>query len=107
MREGITLTNCDVARRRRSGRADTMIALFTDFGLHGPYTGQMKAVLRQMAPGIPIIDLFAAAPVGNPNTSADLLAAYAAWFPVRTVFLCVVDPGVGGTLPAIFLGSAG
>ena len=37
------LTNCDVARRRRSGRADTMIALFTDFGLHGPYTGQMKA----------------------------------------------------------------
>ena len=35
-----------------------MIALFTDFGLHGPYTGQMKAVLHQMAPGIPIIDLF-------------------------------------------------
>ena len=30
-----------------------MIALFTDFGLHGPYTGQMKAVLHQMAPGIP------------------------------------------------------
>jgi S-adenosylmethionine hydrolase len=73
-----------------------MIALFTDFGLHGPYTGQMKAVLHQMAPGIPIIDLFADAPVGNPKASAYLLAAYAAWFPVRTVFLCVVDPGVGG-----------
>ena len=49
MREGITLTNCDVARRRRSGRADTMIALFTDFGLHGPYTGQMKAALPRSA----------------------------------------------------------
>jgi len=24
--------------------------LFTDFGLDGPYTGQMKAVLHQMAP---------------------------------------------------------
>jgi S-adenosyl-L-methionine hydrolase (adenosine-forming) len=77
-----------------------MIALFTDFGLHGPYTGQMKAVLHQMAPGIPIIDLFADAPVGNPKASAYLLAAYAAWFPVRTVFLCVVDPGVGGTRPS-------
>lgn len=28
-----------------------MIVLFTDFGLHGPYTGQVKAVLHQMAPG--------------------------------------------------------
>jgi S-adenosylmethionine hydrolase len=84
-----------------------MIALFTDFGLHGPYTGQMKAVLHQMAPGIPIIDLFADAPVGNPKASAYLLAAYAAWFPVRTVFLCVVDPGVGGTRPSIFLEADG
>jgi S-adenosylmethionine hydrolase len=45
-----------------------MIALFTDFGLHGPYTGQMKAVLHQMAQGIPIVDLFADAPVGNPKS---------------------------------------
>src|SRR5512132_37199 len=52
-----------------------MIALFTDFGLHGPYTGQMKAVLHQMAPGIPSIDLFADAPVGDPKASAYLLAA--------------------------------
>ena len=36
-----------------------MIVLFTDFGLHGPYTGQVKAVLHQMAPGVPAIDLFA------------------------------------------------
>src|SRR5437667_1343070 len=96
MREGITLTNCDVARRRRSGRADTMIALFTDFGLHGPYTGQMKAVLHQMAPGIPIVDLFADAPVGNPKASAYLLAAYAAWFPARTVFSALSIPASAG-----------
>ena len=50
------------------GQADNMIALFTDFGLHGPYTGQMKAVLHQMAPGIPIVDL----PPGRPrNDGAD------------------------------------
>jgi S-adenosyl-L-methionine hydrolase (adenosine-forming) len=56
-----------------------------------------------MAPSIPIIDLFADAPAGNPKPSAYLLAAYAVWFVAGTVFLCVVDPGVGGTRPAIIL----
>ncbi|MEZ5833951.1 MAG: SAM-dependent chlorinase/fluorinase [Dongiaceae bacterium] len=84
-----------------------MIALFTDFGLHGPYTGQMKAVLHQSAPGIPVVDLFADAPAGNPKASAYLLAAYAAWFPAGTVFVCVVDPGVGGARPAIIIEADG
>ncbi len=84
-----------------------MIVLFTDFRLSGPYTGQMKAVLHQMAPGIPSIDLFADAPAGNPKASAYLLAAYAAWFPAGTVFLCVVDPGVGGARPPITLKAGG
>jgi S-adenosylmethionine hydrolase len=84
-----------------------MIVLFTDFGLHGPYTGQMKAVLHQIAPGIPVINLFADAPVGNPKASAYLLAVYADWFPAGTVFLCVVDPGVGGARPSIILEAEG
>ncbi|QLL63786.1 SAM-dependent chlorinase/fluorinase [Sinorhizobium mexicanum] len=78
-----------------------MIVLFTDFGLSGPYTGQMKAVLHREAPGIPVIDLFADAPATNPAASAYLLAAYAVWFPADAVFLCVVDPGVGGKRPAV------
>jgi len=84
-----------------------MIALFTDFGLHGPYTGQMKAVLYDMAPGVPVVDLFADAPYGDPRASAYLLAAYSAWFPERTVFLCVVDPGVGGSRPALVVEADG
>lgn len=80
-----------------------MIALFTDFGLGGPYTGQMKAVLLEMAPGVALVDLFADAPAGDPKASAYLLAAYAAWFPEGTVFLCVVDPGVGGERPAVIV----
>ncbi len=78
-----------------------MIVLFTDFGLQGPYTGLMKAVLHQMAPGVPTIDLFADAPAGNPKASAYLLAAYAQWFAAGTTFLCVVDPGVGGARPPV------
>jgi S-adenosyl-L-methionine hydrolase (adenosine-forming) len=84
-----------------------LIVLFTDFGLNGPYTGQMKAVLHRMAPGVPVVDLFADAPAGDPKASAYLLAAYAAWFPANTVFLCVVDPGVGGARPALIVAADG
>ena len=84
-----------------------MIVLFTDFGLQGPYTGQMKAVLQQTAPGVPVIDLFADAPTGNPKASAYLLAAYAQWFAAGTTFLSVVDPGVGGARPPVMLDADG
>ncbi len=72
-----------------------MIVLFTDFGLSGPYTGQVKAVLYRDAPGVPVVDLFADAPAFRPQAAGYLLAAYVTEFPPGTVFLCVVDPGVG------------
>lgn len=72
-----------------------MIVLFTDFGLEGPYLGQVKAVLLQEAPHVPVIDLFANAPACNPQAASYLLHAYARGFPPGTVFLCVIDPGVG------------
>ena len=84
-----------------------MIVLFTDFGLEGPYTGQVKAVLHQTAPGVPVIELFADAPAGRPKPSAYLLAAYGVWFPRGTVFLAVIDPGVGGVRAPIIVEAAG
>jgi S-adenosylmethionine hydrolase len=80
--------------RRRVSQA--MIVLFTDFGLEGPYTGQINAVLQRNAPSVPIIQLFADAPSARPKPAAYLLAAYAEWFQPGSVLLCVVDPGVGG-----------
>ncbi len=77
------------------GDRATMIVLFTDFGVSGPYVGQMKAVLYQTAPGVPIVDLLHEAPAFDPRLSAYLLAAYAREFPAGSVFVCVVDPGVG------------
>ncbi len=73
-----------------------MIVLFTDFGLEGPYVGQMKAVLHHAAPGVPQVDLMADAPAFDARAAAYLLAAYAPAFPQGSVFLAVVDPGVGG-----------
>ncbi len=67
----------------------------------------MKAVLHRDAPGVPVVDLFADAPAGQPRPSAYLLAAYAAWFPAGTVFLCVVDPGVGGTRAPLIVAADG
>ena len=74
-----------------------VIILFTDFGLEGPYIGQVLAVLHRDAPGMPVVNLQADAPTGDPLSSAYLLAAYVSVFPKGSVFLCVVDPGVGGT----------
>jgi hypothetical protein len=84
-----------------------MIVLVTDFGLSGPYTGQVKAVLHRDAPGIAVIDLFADAPAHNPKATAYLLAAYATWFPAGSVCLCVVDPGVGSERSAGILKADG
>lgn len=69
--------------------------MFTDFGVAGPYIGQMKSILVQQAPKSPIIDLFSELPACDPRAAAYLLAAYIGDFPADTVFLCVVDPGVG------------
>jgi len=80
-----------------------MIVLFTDFGLAGPYTGQVKAVLQREAPGEAIVDLFADAPAANPKAAAYLLGAYCAWFEAGTIFLCVVDPGVGSARAPIIV----
>lgn len=72
-----------------------MIVIATDFGSAGPYMGQMKAVLAREAPAVPVIDLFADLPAFRIQSAAYLLAAYVGEFPDGTVFLCVVDPGVG------------
>jgi len=80
-----------------------MIALFTDFGLAGPYVGQLHAVLAQQAPGTPVIDLFHDVPNHDIRAAAYLLPAYARGLQPGTVFVGVVDPGVGTDRPAVML----
>lgn len=80
-----------------------MIALFTDFSLHDPYVGQLHAVLAQVAPGVAVIDLFHGVPNYDIHGAAYLLPAYTSPFPPGTVFVCVVDPGVGGARRPVLL----
>ncbi len=73
-----------------------MIALFTDFGRNGPYQGQMKNAIYRIAPDIKVIDLIADAPSFNLGAASHLLAALVSEFEQGTIFLSVIDPGVGG-----------
>ncbi|MGZ8158240.1 MAG: SAM hydrolase/SAM-dependent halogenase family protein [Methylobacter sp.] len=85
----------------------TGIVLFTDFGPYGPYIGQMESVLRQAAPDVPVINLLSNAPTADPRLSSYLLAALRHSFPINSIFLAVVDPGVGGERRAVVLHADG
>lgn len=84
-----------------------MIVLCTDFGLSGPYTGQVKAVFARRAPGVPVIDLFADLPAFEPRLAGYLLAAYVERFEPGDVIVAVVDPGVGGARRALIVEADG
>lgn len=83
------------------------LVLFTDFGSGDPYVGQVKAVLTARAPRVPVIDALHEAPVFGIESSAHLLAALAAHYARGSVFLAVVDPGVGGPRAAIVVDADG
>jgi S-adenosylmethionine hydrolase len=85
-----------MAARRRAP-----IVLFTDFGSADIYVGQVKAVLAREAPGVPVIDLLNDAPAYDVEAAAHLLAALAPEFGAGSVFIAVVDPGVGTARDAI------
>ena len=84
-----------------------LIVLFTNFGDHGPYLGQMEAVLYRCAPEQRVINLLADAPAHDIRAAAYLLAAYAVEFPPESVFLAVVDPGVGGPRRPLVIKASG
>lgn len=73
-----------------------MLVLYTDFGSRGPYVGQMKAALASYAPGVPVVDLCHDLIPFDAQAAAYLLAALVKDFPADSVFVGVVDPGVGG-----------
>jgi S-adenosylmethionine hydrolase len=73
-----------------------MIALFTDFGGDDIYVAQVKAAIqKQLHRPVPVVDLLHSVPAFDIAAGAHLLAALQPSFPRRTVFLAVVDPGVG------------
>ena len=71
------------------------IAVLTDFGLEDGYVGIMKGVMTTINPNIPIIDLTHQIPPQQIWAARFCLMNAYPYFPKDTVFLAVVDPGVG------------
>src|SRR6266705_1231540 len=77
--------------------ARPLIALLTDFGLRDHYAGTMKGVALGVCPDITFVDIsHDIAPHDVLGGALELAAAYR-YFPHGTIFLAVVDPGVGST----------
>ncbi len=78
-----------------------VIALMTDFGIGDGDVGVMKGVIAGITPDAHIIDVTHHVAPQNVSSGAWILAASYRYFPKNTVFVCVVDPGVGSTRGAI------
>ena len=77
------------------------IVLLTDFGLQDAYVGMMKGVIASIAPRTPVIDLTHGVPRGDILRGAFHLWQATDFFPGGTVFVAVVDPGVGTSRRAL------
>lgn len=72
-----------------------IIAMLSDFGTRDHYAGVMKGVALSICPDAVLVDVSHELPVHDiPHASRELAATYK-YFPVATIFLVVVDPGVG------------
>ncbi|MFN2446959.1 MAG: S-adenosyl-l-methionine hydroxide adenosyltransferase family protein [Vicinamibacterales bacterium] len=74
-----------------------IVALLSDFGTRDHYVGAMKAVVLSVCPDVTIVDIGHEVPPHDVLAGALELAACYRYFPSGTIFLVVVDPGVGST----------
>ncbi len=72
-----------------------LVAIITDFGTRDSYVAEMKAAMLRIDAGIRFVDISHDVPPGDVRAAAYLLSRSSTHFPEDTVFLAVVDPGVG------------
>jgi S-adenosyl-L-methionine hydrolase (adenosine-forming) len=75
--------------------ARPIVALLSDFGTRDHYAGVMKGVILGICPDVTLVDLSHDLPAHDIPFAAQELAATYKYFPAGTIFLVVVDPGVG------------
>jgi S-adenosylmethionine hydrolase len=74
-----------------------LIALLTDFGTRDHYAGTMKGVALGICPDATLVDITHDIAAHDVLGGALELAASYRYFPAGTIFLVVVDPGVGSS----------
>jgi S-adenosylmethionine hydrolase len=78
-----------------------VIALLTDFGTRDAYVGAMKGVVLAVCPDVTLVDLTHDIPPQDVRTGARVLADCCDYYPAGTIFVAVVDPGVGSARRAL------
>lgn len=81
----------------------SVIGLLTDFGLNDNFVGVMKGVIYRINPQAKIVDLCHEIESHNIYDAAFLLKSSYPYFPEGTVFLIVVDPGVGSERKSVIV----
>lgn len=84
-----------------------VITLLTDFGTADGYVGEMKGVLHSSAPGVTVVDIAHDVPPQDVLHAMLAVGRYWRRFPVRTIHVVIVDPGVGSGRAGIAVESDG
>jgi S-adenosyl-L-methionine hydrolase (adenosine-forming) len=74
-----------------------VIALLSDFGTRDHYAGTMKGVMIGICPELTLVDITHEITPHDVREGALQLAASCRYFPPGTIFLAIVDPGVGSS----------
>jgi S-adenosylmethionine hydrolase len=86
--------------------APPTIALLTDYGTHDHYVGELQGVILSINPKVRLVTLTHEVPSYDIREGSYILATAARDFPPRTIFVAVVDPGVGSKRRAVILETA-
>jgi S-adenosylmethionine hydrolase len=77
--------------------------MLSDFGQRDSYVAQMKAVILSRSPSTTIVDISHEIERHNIRQGLFVLASVTPYFPSGTIYLAVVDPGVGGSRRSLLL----
>jgi len=85
----------------------SLVTLLTDFGISDSYVAEVKGVLHSALPDATLVDVTHQVPPGDVRAGQYLFSRVWRRFPVGTVHLVVVDPGVGTSRRALAAEAAG
>jgi S-adenosylmethionine hydrolase len=91
------------AQRNSSSSTPPTIVFMTDFGTANDAVALCKAVILQIAPDARIMDITHQVTPFQIEEGARNLASVSAYYPAGTVFLTVIDPGVGTSRKAVIV----
>ena len=79
------------------------IGFMTDFDVRDDAVGICKAVMEGVAPGVKVIDITHQVTPFQIEEAARFLVGVTPYYPSGTIFLVVVDPGVGTSRKAVIV----